>query len=106
MLSSADPEASGPNVGGRCDDELMSLTTSPPATEVRPDQRLEALFEELAELSGQRNAIDGRIVDIVAGSMATGCGAPGARSVAALVAWKDRLLTDQCEHHHQRGSPP
>ena len=31
-----------------------------------PDQRLEVLFEELAELAGQRNAIDGRIVEIVA----------------------------------------
>ena len=67
----------------------MSLTTSPPAAEVRPDQRLEALFEELAELSGQRNAIDGRIVDIVAEIDGDGLwGATGARSVAALVAWK------------------
>jgi hypothetical protein len=28
--------------------------------------RLEVLFEELAELAGQRNAIDGRIVEIAA----------------------------------------
>ena len=28
--------------------------------------RLEELFDELSELAGQRNAIDGRIVDIVA----------------------------------------
>jgi hypothetical protein len=31
-----------------------------------PARRLEVLFDELAELAGQRNAIDGRIVDIVA----------------------------------------
>lgn len=47
------------------------------------------LFEELAELAGQRNAIDGRIVDIVAEIDREGlCGATGARSVAALMAWK------------------
>ena len=47
------------------------------------------LFEELAELAGQRNAIDGRIVDIVAEMDRDElCGSTGARSVAALVAWK------------------
>ncbi|MDT5136870.1 MAG: hypothetical protein QOD58_1132, partial [Mycobacterium sp.] len=47
------------------------------------------LFEELAELAGQRNAIDGRIVEIVAEMDHDElCGATGARSVAALVAWK------------------
>ena len=47
------------------------------------------LFEELAELAGQRNAIDGRIVDIVAEMDRDElCGATGARSVSALVAWK------------------
>ncbi|BBX63781.1 hypothetical protein MSAS_29550 [Mycobacterium saskatchewanense] len=47
------------------------------------------LFEELAELAGQRNAIDGRIVVIVAElDRDELCGATGARSVAALVAWK------------------
>ena len=66
----------------------MSLTASPPAA-VSPDQRLEGLFEELAELTGQRNAIDGRIVEIVAEVDRDGLwGATGARSVAALVAWK------------------
>ena len=56
---------------------------------VSPKERLEGLFEELAELSGQRNAIDGRIVEIVAeidGDQLWG--ATGARSVPALVAWK------------------
>ena len=47
------------------------------------------LFAELSELAGQRNAIDGRIVDIVAEMDRDElCGATGARSVAALVAWK------------------
>ena len=50
---------------------------------------LGVLFEELAELAGQRNAIDGRIVQIAARIERDGlCGATGARSVAALMAWK------------------
>lgn len=57
--------------------------------ELTPKERLEVVFEELAELAGQRNAIDGRIVDLVAeidhGNL---CGMTGARSVAAVVAWK------------------
>jgi len=72
----------------------MSLTASPDAAEVRPDERLEALFEELAELTGQRNAIDGRIVDIVAEIDRDELwGATGARSVAALVAWRTGTST-------------
>ena len=72
-----------------CDDEVMSSTASSGAAGVRPDQRLEVLFDELAELAGQRNAIDGRIVEIVAElDRDELCGATGARSVAALVAWK------------------
>ncbi|BBX49944.1 hypothetical protein GCM10009645_08540 [Mycolicibacterium poriferae] len=47
------------------------------------------LFEQIAELTGQRNAIDAQIVDIVAeidhGGLA---GMTGARSISALVAWK------------------
>ena len=66
----------------------MSSTVLP-AVAVSPGERVEVLFEELAELAGQRNAIDGRIVEIVAeldrGEL---WGATGARSVAALVAWK------------------
>ncbi len=67
----------------------MSSTATSLATEVRADERLEVLFEELAELTGQRNAIDGRIVDIVAEiDRDELCGATGARSIATLVAWK------------------
>ncbi len=54
-----------------------------------PKERLAVLFEELAELAGQRNAIDARVVDIVAEIDRDGlCGMTGARSVAALVAWR------------------
>ena len=67
----------------------MSSTASFGSAATRPGQRLEVLFEELAELAGQRNAIDGRIVEIVAElDRDELCGATGARSVAALVAWK------------------
>ncbi len=56
---------------------------------VSAGERLQVLFEELAELSGQRNAIDGRIVEIVAEiDRDELCGGTGARSVPALVAWK------------------
>jgi Domain of unknown function (DUF222)/HNH endonuclease len=61
-----------------------SFVPSPPR-----EARLEVLFEELAELTGQRNAIDGRIVDIIAEIDGDGLwGNTGCRSVAALVAWK------------------
>ena len=52
-------------------------------------RRIEVLFDELAELTGQRNAIDGRIVDIVAEMDRDELiGNTGCRSVAALVAWR------------------
>jgi hypothetical protein len=67
----------------------MSSIASPGVAVVSPKQRLEVLFDELAELAGQRNAIDGRIVDIVAEMDRDElAGMTGARSVAALVAWK------------------
>ena len=67
----------------------MSSTASVGAVVVSPSERLEVLFEELAELTGQRNAIDGRIVEIVAEIDRDHlCGVTGARSVSALVAWK------------------
>jgi hypothetical protein len=56
---------------------------------VSPKVRLEQLFEELAELCGQRNVIDGRIVDVVAEMDRSDMwGMTGCRSVAALVAWR------------------
>ncbi|MEZ0052841.1 hypothetical protein ABIA30_003866 [Mycobacterium sp. MAA66] len=44
----------------------MSTAATPLATGVHPGERLEVLFEEIAELTGQRNAIDGRLAHIVA----------------------------------------
>ncbi|MCH9720548.1 MAG: 13E12 repeat family protein, partial [Actinomycetia bacterium] len=44
----------------------MSSNVAPDVVELPPGERLELLFGELAELTGQRNAIDGRIVEIVA----------------------------------------
>ena len=67
----------------------MSSTATSAGVETRPGARLEVLFDELSELTGQRNAIDGRIVDIIAEIDHDELwGATGARSVAALVAWK------------------
>jgi hypothetical protein len=67
----------------------MSSIASAGAVVVSPAERLEVLFEELAELTGQRNAIDGRIVEVVAEIDRDELwGATGARSVPALVAWK------------------
>ncbi|HEY9305284.1 MAG TPA: HNH endonuclease signature motif containing protein [Mycobacterium sp.] len=66
----------------------MSPTVAPPPL-VNSAERLEVLFDELAELAGQRNAIDGRIVEIVSEIDRDELwGATGARSVPALVAWK------------------
>jgi hypothetical protein len=55
---------------------------------VSPKERLEVLLDEVAELTGQRNAIDGRLVAIVAEiDHDELCGMTGARSIPALVAW-------------------
>jgi hypothetical protein len=65
------------------------MFSMPPPLGVNHKKRLEVLLEELAELAGQRNAIDGRIVDIAAEIEGDGLwGNTGARSVAALLAWK------------------
>ncbi|WKG03723.1 HNH endonuclease signature motif containing protein [Mycolicibacterium sp. HK-90] len=67
----------------------MSSTTATFDAEVSAAQRVEGLFDEVAELIGQRNAIDGRLVEIVAElDRDELCGATGARSIQALVAWK------------------
>jgi hypothetical protein len=67
----------------------MSSAAASFAAELRPNERFEALCDELAELCGQRNAIDGRIVEIVAEVDRDELwGATGARSISALVAWK------------------
>jgi hypothetical protein len=67
----------------------MSSSATAFAPSVRPKDRLAVLFDEIAELSGQRNAIDGRLVEIVAEIDRDGLwGMTGAKSVAAMVAWK------------------
>lgn len=64
-------------------------TSAPDAAELPPNERLGVLFDELSELAGQRNAIDGRIVEIIAEIDRDKLwGATGARSIPALVAWK------------------
>lgn len=67
----------------------MSPVVGSSAVAASPDERLGLLFEELAELTGQRNAIDGRIVEIVAEIDGDELwGGTGCRSIEALVAWK------------------
>jgi uncharacterized protein DUF222/HNH endonuclease len=67
----------------------MSSTALSDAAVVRPRDRLEMLSDELSELAGQRNAIDGRIVEIAAELDRDHLwGMTGARSLAATVAWK------------------
>ncbi|ANW64165.1 hypothetical protein BCA37_11675 [Mycobacterium sp. djl-10] len=68
---------------------MSTSATLSAADGVTPVQRLEVLFAEIAELSGQRNAIDGRIVEIIAEINRDGlAGITGFRSVASLVAAK------------------
>ena len=73
----------------------MPPPTTPYAEHVPPVRRIEVLFEEMGELIGQRNAVDGRLVEIIAEIDGRGAsdgnslwGATGCRSLEALVAWK------------------
>ena len=68
---------------------MTSTTEYPTCVGNVVDERLKVLFEELSELAGQRNAIDARIVEIVAEIDGDRLwGNTGCRSIAALVAWK------------------
>ena len=68
---------------------MPSTATPLAAAGVSPKQRLEVLLDRLGELTGQRNAIDGEIVEIVAEIDGDGlAGATGYRSMASLVAAK------------------
>ncbi|MEH3143594.1 MAG: DUF222 domain-containing protein [Mycobacterium kyogaense] len=60
-----------------------------PVSSLAIDERLSVLHEELAELTGQRNAIDARIVEIAAEIDRDELwAAAGARSTAGWLAWK------------------
>jgi hypothetical protein len=77
---------------------MSSTATSFAPAGVTPAERLEVLVEELAELTGQRNAIDGRVVAIVAEIDRDGlCGMTGATSVPAWVAWKTGMSPANAE---------
>jgi hypothetical protein len=66
----------------------MSTAAASFVPRVSPKERLEVLLDKVAELTGQRNAIDGQLVDIVAEIDHHGlAGMTGARSIPALVAW-------------------
>ena len=60
-----------------------------PAPEMSQVGRARRVFDRLAELQGQRNAIDAELVDVVAGLERSGAWAlTGCRSVEQCVAWK------------------
>ncbi|MDG5773226.1 HNH endonuclease signature motif containing protein [Mycolicibacterium fortuitum] len=76
----------------------MSSTATSLDARVPPGERLEVLFDEVAELCGQRNAIDARLVEIVAELERDElCGATGARSIPAVVAWKTGVAPRNAE---------
>jgi len=67
----------------------MSSTATAFDIEASPCERMDAYFAEIGELTGQRNAIDARLVQIAAEIDRDGLwGATGARSMASLMAWK------------------
>ncbi|WP_418004639.1 HNH endonuclease signature motif containing protein [Mycobacterium sp. PDNC021] len=67
----------------------MSTAATAFDVEVSPCERMDAFFDEIGELTGQRNAIDARLVEIAAEIDRDGLwGATGARSLTSLVAWK------------------
>lgn len=67
----------------------MSSMATAASADTQPGRRIDVLFEELSELTGQRNAIDGRMVEIIAEIERDELwGATGARSISTLVAWK------------------
>ncbi|MGV0791007.1 HNH endonuclease signature motif containing protein [Mycolicibacterium sp. XJ1819] len=67
----------------------MSAVAPVEAGVVSPKDRIEVLFGWLGQLAGQRNAIDAETVEIIAEIDRDGLwGITGARSLAAMVAWK------------------
>ena len=83
----------------------MSLTASPDAPVVRGDARVEVLFGELSELAGQRNAIDGRIVQIVAElDHDELLGATGVRSVGGVGGLEAGHVVGERQDDRHRGA--
>ena len=75
-----------------------------PFAENYVEPRLDVLFAEIAELTGQRNAIDGRLVEIIAEIDGRGTadgnalwGATGCKSIQSLVAWKAGVTPRRAE---------
>ncbi|TDL04667.1 HNH endonuclease [Mycolicibacterium obuense] len=69
-----------------------------PISSLAIDERLSVLHEELAELTGQRNAIDARIVEIAAEIDRDELwAAAGAKSTAGWVAWKAGLSPSRAQ---------
>ena len=76
----------------------MSTTAASFDDKVSSPKRLDVLFDEVGELTGQRNAIDGRLAQIFAEIDHDGLwGATGCRSIAALVAWKTGMAPRNAE---------
>ncbi|MDY6872257.1 MAG: hypothetical protein SV966_17810 [Actinomycetota bacterium] len=75
----------------------MSTATASLVEELTPAQHLDKYLEELAQPCGQRNAIDGRIVEIVA-ELARDqlCGMTGEAGVSNLILWVSVQGRCQC----------
>jgi hypothetical protein len=69
---------------------MSAATLAPPSDEVvTQNDRLLTLFDRLAELAGQRNALDAQIVEVIAQiDQQQLWGITGVRSLPALVGWK------------------
>jgi hypothetical protein len=68
---------------------MSAPTAAPPPPVVTQSDRLEVVFDRMAEIAGQRNALDAELVDLVAEIDRDGLwGITGARSLPALVGWK------------------
>jgi hypothetical protein len=82
----------------------MSPTASP-STENVVGQRLEVLFQELSELAGQRNAIDGRIVEIAAEMERRAVRLDGCAVIGSVDRLEAGLVIQKCPHHYRRRQP-
>ncbi|WP_428847531.1 hypothetical protein [Mycolicibacterium cosmeticum] len=75
------------------------------AASLEPKERLAVLFGEIGELCGQRNAIDGRLVETVAEIEREDlAGMAGCRSIAALGNAPNGGGTNPSNHHRRRAT--